>query len=43
VCEGEAAATANLHPTLARLMASEDTQEGLRAMLERRPGDFKGR
>jgi enoyl-CoA hydratase/carnithine racemase len=43
VHEGEAAATANLQPTLARLMASEDAQEGVRAMLERRPGDFKGR
>jgi enoyl-CoA hydratase/carnithine racemase len=43
VREGEAAAADDLHPTVARLMASEDAQEGLRAMLERRPGDFKGR
>ena len=25
------------------VLASADAQEGLRAMLERRPGDFKGR
>ncbi|MCY1550427.1 Crotonyl-CoA hydratase [compost metagenome] len=43
VGEGEAAATTSLHPTLARLLASEDAREGVRAMLERRPGDFKGR
>jgi enoyl-CoA hydratase len=43
VREGEAAATANLHPTVTRLMASDDAKEGVRAMLERRPGDFKGR
>ncbi|WPC03592.1 crotonase/enoyl-CoA hydratase family protein [Pseudomonas benzenivorans] len=41
--EGEAAAAASLQPTVTRLMASEDASEGLRAMLERRPGDFKGR
>ncbi|SDH64907.1 Enoyl-CoA hydratase/carnithine racemase [Pseudomonas benzenivorans] len=41
--EGEAAAAANLQPTVTRLMASADAQEGLRAMLERRPGDFQGR
>ena len=41
--EGEAAAAASLQPTVTRLMASEDAGEGLRAMLERRPGDFKGR
>ncbi|MEX6503267.1 crotonase/enoyl-CoA hydratase family protein [Pseudomonas zhanjiangensis] len=43
VYEGEAAAVAKLHPTVTRLMASEDAQEGVRAMLERRPGDFRGR
>lgn len=43
VHEGEATALANLQPTVTRLMASEDAQEGLHAMLERRPGDFKGR
>lgn len=43
VQEGETAAAASLHPTMTRLMASEDAQEGVRAMLERRPGDFRGR
>ncbi|MBS7691645.1 crotonase/enoyl-CoA hydratase family protein [Pseudomonas lalucatii] len=41
--DGETAAAASLHPTVTRLMASEDAAEGLRAMRERRPGDFKGR
>ncbi|MGX5219117.1 crotonase/enoyl-CoA hydratase family protein [Pseudomonas segetis] len=43
VREGEAAAAASLHPTLMKLMKTEDAKEGLKAMLERRPGDFKGR
>ncbi|UTW08341.1 crotonase/enoyl-CoA hydratase family protein [Pseudomonas benzenivorans] len=43
VRDGEVAAAASLHPNVVRLMASEDAQEGLRAMQERRPGDFKGR
>jgi enoyl-CoA hydratase/carnithine racemase len=43
VHEGEAAAIANLQLNVARLMDSEDAQEGLRAMQERRPGNFKGR
>lgn len=42
VTEGQEAAAASLQPTVTRLMASADAQEGVRAMLERRPGDFKG-
>jgi enoyl-CoA hydratase/carnithine racemase len=40
--QGESAAARNLPETARRLMASEDAQEGIRAMLERRPGNFKG-
>ncbi len=43
VVEGETAAAAALPATMRRLMTSEDAQEGVRAMQERRPGDFKGR
>lgn len=39
----EADARARLLPDLAPLVASEDMQEGLRAFLERRPGQFRGR
>lgn len=39
----EAAAAARLYPDLAPLVASDDMQEGLRAFLERRPGEFRGR
>lgn len=41
--EGETAAANNLPALTRQLMASEDAQEGLQAMLERRPGNFKGR
>lgn len=43
VIEGDEAAAAALPATMRRLMANEDAQEGVRAMQERRPGDFKGR
>jgi enoyl-CoA hydratase len=42
VAEGEAAAIANLPAAAAHLFTTEDAQEGLSAMLERRQGDFKG-
>jgi enoyl-CoA hydratase/carnithine racemase len=42
VQEGVDAASASLLATMRRLMSSNDAQEGVRAMLERRPGDFKG-
>ena len=40
--EAEASAAARLLPDLQPLMASEDLQEGLRAFMERRPGNFRG-
>ncbi|MEK1942852.1 MAG: crotonase/enoyl-CoA hydratase family protein [Pseudomonas sp.] len=43
VIAGDEAAAAALPATMRRLMTSEDAQEGVRAMQERRPGDFKGR
>ena len=43
VQQGEAAAAAALPPVMRQLMASEDAAEGVRAMLERRPGNFQGR
>ncbi|WP_137886828.1 crotonase/enoyl-CoA hydratase family protein [Pseudomonas sp. 2FE] len=43
VREGDAAAALGLAPTARTLMATEDAQEGVRAMQERRPGHFKGR
>ena len=42
VQEGVDAASASLPATMRRLMSSNDAQEGVRAMLERRPGDFQG-
>ena len=41
--QGEAAAFARLLPDLMPIMKTEDVQEGLRAFMERRPGNFKGR
>jgi enoyl-CoA hydratase len=39
----EHAAARRLLPDLAPIMQSEDVQEGMRAFLERRPGNFRGR
>ncbi len=41
--DGRAAAIADIAPTQARLLASEDAAEGLRSFVERRPGRFTGR
>ena len=40
--EGEAVAAAALPPLVAQLFNSEDAKEGVRAMLEKRPGVFRG-
>jgi enoyl-CoA hydratase/carnithine racemase len=39
----EIAAGNRLMPDLLPIMKTEDVQEGLRAFMERRPGNFKGR
>ena len=43
LAEAEAAAAARLLPDLQPLMVSDDVQEGLRAFVERRSGQFRGR
>lgn len=43
VREGDAAAEAQLQPTLARLAASEDARIGMQAFLTRTPAEFVGR
>jgi len=43
LAETEATAAARLLPDLQPLMASDDMQEGLRAFMERRSGNFRGR
>jgi len=40
--EGETAAAQALPPMVKKLLASEDAKEGVRSMIEKRPGVFKG-
>ncbi|MND78749.1 Carnitinyl-CoA dehydratase [compost metagenome] len=42
VLHGETAAVGDLQATTSTLLGSEDAREGLAAMQERRPGNFKG-
>ncbi|WP_341963128.1 crotonase/enoyl-CoA hydratase family protein [Pseudomonas sp. RC10] len=42
VCEGEDAAARQLPALMKQVMSSEDAKEGLRALIERRPGYFTG-
>lgn len=43
LADSEAAAAARLLPDLAPLLASDDMQEGLRAFVARRAGEFRGK
>lgn len=40
--EGETAAAQSLPPLVKKLLATEDAKEGVRSLVERRPGIFKG-